>query len=149
MDLIKKTYKYMPLYLMVIDAIESKLYRKPPVKHKNRLPNNICKVYFSNKAVELVNLPSTCCNTLLISLLKDLPYNFVTPTVVYSLQQPETSSMLSFINFVSNVNVDQCLTDSSIIVCNCEDSPFKNSYLRYILMGDVRIADSENFSLKV
>ena len=34
---------------MVIDALESKLYREPPVKHKKKPPANICKVYFSNK----------------------------------------------------------------------------------------------------
>ena len=84
----------MQWYLMVIDALESKLYREPPVKHKKKPPANICKVYFSNKAVELVSLLSIFRNTQLVSLLNNL-------------KQPISSSIFNFKKFVSSVNVDQ------------------------------------------
>ena len=71
---------------MVIKAIESKLYREPPVTNKSKPPENICKVYFSSKAMGLINLPSILNNTQSVSLLKDLPCNFVTPAVVCNLQ---------------------------------------------------------------
>ena len=45
----------------------------------------ISKAYFSNKAVELVNLPSILCNTHLVSLLKDFSYKFARPTALYNL----------------------------------------------------------------
>ena len=67
---------------------------------------NICKTYFSNKAVKLVNLPLTLRNTCLVSLLKDLSYNFVTSTVVYNLKQPINLSTFNFKKFVFNVNID-------------------------------------------
>lgn len=67
---------------------------------------NICKTYFSNKAVKLVNLPLTLRNTRLVSLLKDLSYNFVTPTVVYNLKKPINLSIFNFKKFVFNVNID-------------------------------------------
>ena len=35
---------------MINDAIEFKLYREPPVKHKKKPLENICKFYFPNKA---------------------------------------------------------------------------------------------------
>ena len=53
------------LILLVTDVVESNLYTEPGVRHKKRPPENIFKVCFSNKAMELINL------------LKDLPCNFV------------------------------------------------------------------------
>lgn len=47
---------------MVIDAIEPKLYRKPPVRYK-KYPENIWRIYISNKAVELINYFSTLTKT--------------------------------------------------------------------------------------
>ena len=77
---------------MVIDAIESKLYRETPVKLRRKTEKSICKLYFSNKALELINLPSLCNSTKLFSLLKNFCFNFVAPTRVYNLQQPVSSS---------------------------------------------------------
>lgn len=47
------------LILMVTDAVESKLYGEPVIRHKKKPPGNVCKVYFSNKAMELINLLKT------------------------------------------------------------------------------------------
>ena len=47
-NLLSKTCKRMERYLIVIDAIESKLYREPPVRHKRKLPQNICNIYILN-----------------------------------------------------------------------------------------------------
>lgn len=44
---------------MVTDAVESKLYGEPVIRHKKKPPGNVCKVYFSNKAMELINLLKT------------------------------------------------------------------------------------------
>ena len=83
---------------MVIDSIESKLYKEPPQKPKRKPPENICQVYFSNKAVELSNLPSLLNTSSLTSFLKDIPHNFVTPTVVYNVTQPISSTIFNFKN---------------------------------------------------
>ena len=47
------------LILMVTDAVESKLYGEPVIRHKKKPPGNVWKVYFSNKALELFNLLKT------------------------------------------------------------------------------------------
>ena len=44
-------HKYMQWHRIVIDAIKFKLDREPPFKHTKKAPENICKFYFSNKAV--------------------------------------------------------------------------------------------------
>ena len=58
---------------MVPDKIESTLYIAPPVEHKKKPPENVFKVYFSNKAPELVDLPISIWNSQSVSLLKNLP----------------------------------------------------------------------------
>ena len=47
------------LILMVTDVVESKLYGELVIRHKKKPPGNVCKVYFSNKALELFNLLKT------------------------------------------------------------------------------------------
>ena len=76
-------------------------------------------------------------NTQLVSLLKDLRYNFISPNVVYNLQKSITSSISNFKKFVSNINVDQFSVDSPNIVCNCENLPFSDSYDGHIVTSDL------------
>ena len=101
----------MQWYLMAIGAIESKVKREPLVRYKRKPTENVCKIYFSNKTMELINLPFILNNSQLVSLLKYLLCTFVTPTVVYSLQQPKSSSIFYFKKFVCGTNADQFLTE--------------------------------------
>ena len=89
--------------------------------------------------MELINAHSILNNTELVSFLKNLPYNFVTTTILYNLQQPINSSISIFKNFVSNTNVDQSLMYPPGQVCNCVNSPFNVSYHDHIITGDLRI----------
>ena len=111
-------------HLMIVDPIESNLYRKPLVKYKCKPPKNIFKFHLFEKAVEL-NLPSILNNTQFVSPLKDLPCNFVSPNVIHNLQLMR-SSTFNLWNFVLNTNVDQLLTDLSSILSNTVNSPFKD-----------------------
>ena len=54
------------------------------LKLRRNLKKNIFKVNFSNKRVELINLPALLNNSELISLLKELLHYFVNPTVICS-----------------------------------------------------------------
>ena len=101
-----------------------------------------CDVYYKlrqyrYKAVEFISFSSILTNNQLDFLLKVLPGDFVTHTVVCNLKQPISSSIFSFKKFVSNANVDQFLTDPSSILCNCVNSSFKDSYHDHIVTGDL------------
>ena len=71
--------------MMVIDAIQSKLCGEIHVKHKMKPPENTYKVFFSKKSVKLDKVPFKRRNNRLVSLLKDLRYNFVPTTLVHNL----------------------------------------------------------------
>ena len=70
LNLVCKTFKYSELYLAVTDAIESKLYESLTTTARRKTPENICKLNFFNKAIELFNLPSLFNNMELTSLKK-------------------------------------------------------------------------------
>ena len=70
---------------MFIDAMLSKLCGEIHVKHKIKPPENIYKVYFSNKSVKLDKVTYKRRTNQLISLLKSFPYNFVATTLVHKL----------------------------------------------------------------
>ena len=107
LNLLGKTYKYSQWYHMVIDSIESKLYKEPPAKPKRKAPDNICQVYFSSKAIELINLPSILNNSNLTSILKNSSSNFTIPTVIYNLAPPISSSIFNYKNFLSSTKIDK------------------------------------------
>lgn len=58
---------------MVTDEIESKLYREHPASHKRKPQESICKLFLSNKAVELINLTTILTNTQLSFPLRRPP----------------------------------------------------------------------------
>ena len=98
-----------------------------------------CLIFFSNKSVKRINLPSILYTTQLVSLSKDLPCNFVTTAVVYKLQQPIICSIFNFRKFLPNTNVDPFLTDTCGITYVCENSALKNSYDAHIVTGSPRV----------
>ena len=44
-------------YSAILDLIDSKLYKPKPTKAKKSPPTNICRVFYSSKAIERINLP--------------------------------------------------------------------------------------------
>ena len=98
-----------------------------------------CLIFFSNKSVKRINLPSILYTAQLVSLSKDLPCNFVTTAVVYKLQQPIICSIFNFRKFLPNTNVDPFLTDTCGITYVCENSALKNSYDAHIVTGSPRV----------
>lgn len=52
--------------LLLLYAIQSKLYNKSPAKAEKKNPENICEVNFSNRSVRLVNLRALFNNSFTI-----------------------------------------------------------------------------------
>ena len=81
--------------LVVTDATKSNFISNFQRKLEKKAPENIYKVNFFNKAERLINLQELFINLELISLLKDLPHDFVNSAVVYNLNQAISSSILN------------------------------------------------------
>ena len=133
------SFPHMQWYLATQDAIESKLYKPMQVKQRKKPPENICKVLFHNKAIELINLPSILHNSELSDSLKGLNLDFITPTVVYDLTNPIRSNIFNFKSFVANLDVEEVTANPESLPCHCNNSPFIDKDHGHILTGDLRI----------
>ena len=111
LNTLPSSFPHMQWYLATQDAIESKLYKPAEAKPKRKPPENICKVYFHNKAIEMINLPHILHKSELTDCLKGLNLGFTTPTIVYDLTNPIRSNIFNFKSFVANLDVEEVLAN--------------------------------------
>ena len=122
---------------IILDIIETKLYKPIASKPKKKVPKFRIHLLFSSKAYDFINLPAIFRNASCIDLL---PNDFTiedNPMVVFSLVEPIRRKVFNYNKFVSSLNVD----DIESIPCFCKD--FDNIYLdqhhRHIMTGDLSI----------
>ena len=130
---------FLQWYLIILDIIECKLYRPIKPKNKRKPPKNLCHISFSNKGVELLNLPRILHDPSLADSLPNASFNFEVPTVVYTLCDPIGSKIFNFNQFVNEVDINGFLQDVTSLLCSCSDSPFTDPHHKHVVTGDLRI----------
>ena len=81
-----------------VDIIESKLYKLLPPKLKKKPPDNICRIFFDNKRVELISIARILRDPEISSTLPTTSVRFPKPMVTYKLGLPlSTKSTISII----------------------------------------------------
>ena len=126
-------------YLAILDMIKTKIYKPPIEKPKKKPPTNILKVFFHNKAIEMINLPHVLHSS---NLEKSFPKEagpYLVPTVVHKLGTTIQSSIFNYSKFVETVDLDSFLNNENSLPCNCENSPFADSHHGHIVTGDLRL----------
>lgn len=131
--------KFIQWYSVVLDLIDTKLYKPKPVKVKKPVPSNICHVFFDNKGVEKINLPRILNDPSLSASIPLSANKFENPTVIYKLTHNIGSKIFNFNKFVSSLNIKDPEKDLSSLPCNCKDSPFIDKHHGHIMTGDLSI----------
>ena len=73
---------------MILDIIETKLYKSPPLEKEKTLPKYRIGLPFTSKAMDFINLPQIIRSDGAIkNIPSSLSENYI-PMVVYSLSQP-------------------------------------------------------------
>ena len=90
-----------------MDIIETKIFKLKISKAKRKVPTNICKISFLNKAVELINVPHIFDHS---SVKPYLPTDikFGDPTVLYWLIWPSGLKHFIIMNLFL-IYIFQCL----------------------------------------
>ena len=88
-------FNYSQWYLAIIDIIESKLYSIQCEKIKKPPPKNVCKIYFDNKAIEMINLSRILRDKSLEETLPSTPIKFSVPMISYKLSTPIASTIFN------------------------------------------------------
>ena len=132
-------FNFSPWYLQCLDAIESKLYRPPIPKTKKSPPENICKIIFENKGIEMINLPRILRDNSLASCLPSISSKFPTPMICYKLNDTIGKKILNFNKFVATLDVTSFVNDPTIVPCSCENSPYRDPYHGHVITGNLAI----------
>ena len=106
-------------YKLILDIIETKLYKSPPPEKVKTLPKYRISLPFTNKAMDFINLPQIIRSD---EARKNMPSSLNEndiPMVVYSLSQPIRSRILNYKKFVSQLDLDAFNNDNNIIPCHC------------------------------
>ena len=130
-------------FYAALDIISARLdipnYDNTPSKH---IPRYRCNVTFSNKGIDFVNIQKLLNSK---DLLQLLPHSFSNkaPMVVYDLSKTIRSKIYNYKQTIRNIDVDEFLTDPSILPCTCEHSPFTDNHHGHIITGDLDIVADE------
>ena len=114
---------------MILEIIETKLYKSPPPEKVKKLPKYRISLTFTRKIMDFINLPQIICSD---GAIKNMPSSLSEkdiPMVVYSLSQPIRSRILNYTKFVSQLDLDAFNNDNNIIPCQCSqyDHTFLNN----------------------
>ena len=64
-DSLKSDFPYLQWYSVVLDIVNSKLFKKPSTRSKKSPPNEIWKVQFVNKDIEAISLSNVLNSTII------------------------------------------------------------------------------------
>ena len=97
-----------------------------------------CHIKFDNKAIDFVNPQKILRDKDIINCLpKELRKD--SPMVVYELTETIHSKLFNYKKFVQSIDVDSFISDSTILPCNCDGSPFRDEHHEHIITGNLEI----------
>ena len=133
-------------YLYVLDIIETLIYVPFESKKKSKLrPKHICNIFFHNKAIEIIHLPSILKEPAIFSLL---PSKIQTeenrPVVTFQLGNTIRNKILNYKETVESIFIDDEVSFSlNSEPCDCCNSPFSDKFHKHVITGDLRIVENE------
>ena len=138
---------YEQWYRIIIDLIETKIYKPPKPKIK-RKPKYRLNLPFSSKAYDFINLPKILRTRSSLDLKPNVIAADKIPMIVYSLNDPIRSLILNYTKFVSSLDVDLAHSNIESIPCSCSEfhSMYMDAHHQHILTGELSIISNLKLS---
>ena len=135
--------QYKQWYQIIVDIIETQLYKPIPPKVKRKPPKYRLKCLFTNKAFDFINLPKLLRAKSTLRLKPDEVLNDEIPMVVFKLVEPIRSTIMNYSKFVSSLDIDQAFNDIESVPCSCHefDNKFVDDHHQHILTGNLEIIE--------
>jgi hypothetical protein len=137
---------YAQWYKAAHDIITAKIYKEPVVKKRRKTdPNNMVKLVFLNKGLEMINLSKLLHSS---SLSNEFPAyvtntTYIPPTVVYQLTPTIRSNIFNYTKFVKDLDLNKFVDNPNILPCSCTDSPYVDNFHKHIVSGDLVIVPNK------
>ena len=131
---------------MIIDIIDTKLYRPLPTKKRKPRPKFRMDIRFSSKAFDFINLPKLLRHRDVLDVISNSPdlTEEDIPSVVYTLTDPIRRKIFNYNKFVASLDLDQAHNNIDSIPCYCSsfDPKYKDPVHQHILTGDLSIINN-------
>ena len=136
--------RFIPQYFKVfIDLIESKftpvdVIAQNKKKFKPELP---CKIFFSNKYIQDINLERIFRDKRVLNALPSFISKAERPTVVYKYAKPIRNCIFNYKETIANLDV-QYFIDNYDSPCECENSIYIDKTHNHIITGNLNIVEN-------
>ena len=134
--------QYKQWYLAILDIIKTRIYKPMIRKTEKKFRNDPLKIFFTNKAVEMINMPKLLHTNDLEKAYPKLAGDYKVPTVVYTLAKSIHSSIFNYSEFVESLDIETFIKDSSCLPCSCDNSAFRDDHHNHIITGNLDIVQN-------
>ena len=129
-------------YEITLDLIESRIYNPHALKTIKTKPNNLIKLHFVNKGMDMINITKIINYK---NVKKNVPTNFnktKQTLTVYTLTKTMRSNIFNHKEFIKTLDTKDILDNMNNLPCNCTASPFTDPNHGYIVNGDICIVQN-------
>ena len=124
---------------LILDIIDTKIYKPPPVKDKKPQPRFKLRVKFVNKGLDFIKIRSIIKSDEVTSLLPScISDEDKIPSVLHKLEPTIRNKIFNYRQTVEAIDFSNLDTFRDM-ECNCSDSPFLNDHHGHVVTGDLRI----------
>ena len=136
---------FLPQYYdVLLDRINSKF--APTVQKSTKptkaKPDLVCKIVFSDKHIQDINLSRIFRDKSVLNALPDTVPN-IRPTVVYSYLKPIRNKIFNYKETINDLNVSEFIENYNNTHCDCEHSNFKDAHHNHIITGNLDIIEND------
>ena len=140
---------FLPQYYdVILDLINSKFAPKvqnTTTKSTKSRPELICKIKFSDKHIQDIDLSRIFRDKSVLNTLPDIVPK-TRPTIVYKYINPIRGKIFNYKQTMSELKVTEFIEDYDNISCKCDTSKYKDPNHNHIITGNLDIVN--NLELK-
>ena len=119
-----------------IVAYRNRMQGSDPMSLGNKVKQDFLNIYFHNKGVDMINLPSILHNKRVLAAIPTFLCDFTPPIVSYSYPRTVASRIFNFKKAICNLDFDLGTTGLS---CKCNTSPYVYTPAGHVVTGNLNI----------
>jgi len=126
---------------LILDIIDTKIYKPPPIKVKKPPSKFKLHIKFVNKGLDLIKIRKIIKNDEVTSLLPDCILNDdKVPSVLHKLEPTIRNKIFNYKQTVDEIDCSDPNTfGTGLEECDCKNSPFVDVHHNHIVTGDLHI----------
>ena len=135
--------RYIRWHDLILDIIDTKIYKPLPVKDKIPQPRFKLRILFVNKGLDFIKIRKIIKSDEVTSLLPScIADKDRIPSVLHKLEPTIRNKIFNYRQTVEAIDFSDPSTFRDM-ECDCANSPFLNDHHKHIVTGDLRIIENK------